>query len=49
MKQKKKEGGELRLNERFEMKRDGNFFIKKTQKKSTRKYIIIPATNEIHK
>jgi hypothetical protein len=35
-----KGGGELRLNERFEMKRDGKFFIKKTKKKSTRKYFI---------
>jgi len=37
MKQKKKEGGELRLNERFDMKRDGNFFIEKTEKKNYKK------------
>jgi len=44
-----KGGGELRLNERFEMKRDGEFFIQKNKIKSTRKYFHIPATNEIHK
>jgi hypothetical protein len=37
------------LNERFEMKRDGEFFIQKTKAKSTRKYFISLLLMKIHK